>query len=220
MKQISILVIVDNRILREGIETMLEEQPDLKVAAALGNCANGMKLIRELQPSIVLLNLELRNLDCLKFVETIRRFFNQVKVIVIDLVPIQCDLLEYVKAGVSGFILKDATVNDFLTTIRSVAEGKKVLPSNLTESLFTQLVDKAAKISGPSRTLGEVKMTKREKQVVDLIADGLTNKEIAQTLHLSTNTVKCHIHNILEKLALRTRLQIANYAYNSPDHKI
>ena len=135
-----------------------------------------------------------------------------------DLVPLQQDLLVFVQAGVSGFILKEATVNEFLKTIRSVAGGAKALPSNLTESRFSQIVNKAVKESNPSKIISSIKMTKRERQVIDLVSDGLTNKEIAQKLNLSTYTVKSHVHNILEKLAIHTRVQIAKFAHTSNDY--
>jgi DNA-binding NarL/FixJ family response regulator len=132
-----------------------------------------------------------------------------------DLIPLQADVLEFVQAGVSGFLLKDATVNDFQKTIRAVAKGSQVLPPNLTGSLFSQIVESAISGLKPSALLDSVRMTKREKQVIELISEGHTNKEIAQKLHLSTYTVKSHIHNILEKLALNTRVQIAKYAHES-----
>ncbi len=128
-----------------------------------------------------------------------------------DFAPLQEDLLVFVQAGVSGFILKEATVDEFLKTIRSVAGGPKALPTNLTESLFSQVVNKAVNGSNPSKIIDSVKMTKRERQVIELVSDGLTNKEIAQKLNLSTYTVKSHVHNILEKLALHNRVQIAKY---------
>ena len=132
-----------------------------------------------------------------------------------DLIPMQADVFEFVQAGVSGFILKDATVNDFVKTIRSVAKGLQVLPPNLTGSLFSQIVDQAIIGSKPSDIIDSIRMTKRERQVIELIAEGNTNKEIAQKLHLSTYTVKSHVHNILEKLALSTRVQIAKYLHDS-----
>jgi DNA-binding NarL/FixJ family response regulator len=102
-----------------------------------------------------------------------------------------------------------------LKTIRSVAKGLQVLPSNLTESLFSQIVNHAVNGSKPSALLEAVRMTKREKQVIDLISEGHSNKEIAQKIHLSTYTIKSHVHNILEKLALNSRVQIAKYAHDS-----
>lgn len=219
MKKIKLIVIEDNRLLREGITAMIEEQPDLKVAAALGTSENILVKIGTLKPNIALLDLGLRNQNSLKVVKSIIKKFTQTKIIVMDLVPVHEEILEFVQAGVSGFILKDATVDDFLRTIRSVAKGNKVLPPHLTDSLFSQIVEHA--VSGPksSTLIKSVRMTKREKQVIELIADGLTNKEIAQKLHLSTYTIKSHVHNILEKLALHTRVQIAKYAHTTEEFK-
>jgi DNA-binding NarL/FixJ family response regulator len=136
-----------------------------------------------------------------------------------DLIALQADVFEFVQAGVSGFILKDASIADFLKTIRSVYQGLQVLPPNLTGSLFSQIVENAINESKPSAIVESTRMTEREKQVIALIADGSTNKEIAQNLHLSTYTVKSHVHNILEKLALHTRVQIAFQAHHSDSYK-
>jgi len=137
-----------------------------------------------------------------------------------DLIPLQADVFEFVRAGVSGFMLKDINVTEFLKTIRSVNKGAQVLPPNLTGSLFSQIVENAIDGLKPSVINEAVRMTKREKQVIELIADGSTNKEIAQNLHLSTHTVKSHVHNILEKLSLNTRVQIAKHAHISESYKI
>ncbi len=218
MKKILIVVIEDNRLLREGITAMIGEQTDLKVTAAFGDCAKALQFIRQSQPNVILLDLGLRNQNSLNLAKVLKKDFQKIKIIMMDLVPLQEDLLVFVQAGVSGFILKEATVDDFLKTIRTVAGGAKALPSNLTESLFSQIVNKAVNESNPSKIISSVKMTKRERQVIDLVADGLTNKEIAQKLNLSTYTVKSHIHNILEKLAIHTRVQIAKFAHTSNDY--
>jgi two-component system nitrate/nitrite response regulator NarL len=218
MRKISLLVIEDNRLLRDGITSIIREQSDLKVTAALGDCVKALQSIRESEPNIVLLDLGLRNQSSMQLVKVIKKEFEKVKVIVMDLVPSQEDVLMFIQAGVSGFILKDANVEDFLRTIRSVAAGTKVLPPFLTETLFSQIVIKAVKELDHSKIIESVRMTKRERQVIDSVADGLTNKEIAQKLNLSTYTVKSHIHNILEKLALHTRVQIAKYANTSDSY--
>ena len=217
MKKIKLLVIEDNRLLREGIAAMIGEQADLKVVAALGDGDKAPLKIREFKPDVVLLDLGLRSQNSLQLVKSLKNSFPETKIIVMDLVPMESDVINFVRAGVSGFILKDATVEDFLRTIRSVAKGTKVLPPLLTSSLFSQIVKHAVNRSTSSRLIDSVRMTKRERQVIHLIADGLTNKEIAQKLYLSTYTVKSHVHNILEKLALRTRVQIAKYAHTSED---
>jgi two-component system response regulator DegU len=215
MKKIKLIVIEDNRLLREGISAMIKEQYDMKVVAALGTSENILDKINTLKANVTLLDLGLRSQNSLQVVKSIKKNSTETKIIIMDLVPVHEEVLEFVQAGVSGFILKDATVDEFLRTIRSVAGGNKVLPPNLTDSLFTQIIEHA--VSGPKRSslIKSVRMTKREKQVIELIADGLTNKEIAQKLHLSTYTVKSHVHNILEKLALHTRVQIAKYAHTT-----
>ena len=129
-----------------------------------------------------------------------------------DLAPVQADILQYVKAGANGFILKDASLNDFLITIRTVHEGATVLPPLLIDSLFSQIVDHAVR-EGKTKLKDAVRMTKREREVIGLLGEGLSNKEIGHRVHLSTYTIKSHIHNIMEKLALHTRLEIANYSY-------
>ena len=219
MKKIQILLIEDNRLLRDGISAMIKKQPDMQVVATIGNGENILALIGKLKPSIVLLDLGLRSQNSLDVVKLVKKNFQETKIIVMDLIPLQADVFEFVQAGVSGFILKDANVAEFYKTIRSVYKGAQVLPPNLTGSLFSQIIEHAINGSKPSAIVEAVRLTKRERQVIELIADGSTNKEIAQKLHLSTYTVKSHVHNILEKLSLHTRVQIAKHAHLSESYK-
>jgi two-component system, NarL family, response regulator DegU len=209
LKKIRLILIEDNRLLREGINAMLKKEPDINVVATFGDSDFGPDKISELKPNIVLLDLGLANHNSLAFVKSLKDENHDVKVIVMDLVPIQEDIMQFVEAGVSGFILKDATIAEFTKTIRAVAGGEKVLPSTLTGSLFSQIIDSGVKEMGPSKMIQSVRMTKREREIVELIAEGLANKEIAYKLNLSIYTVKSHVHNILEKMALNTRVQIA-----------
>jgi DNA-binding NarL/FixJ family response regulator len=219
LTKIRILLIEDNRLLREGISDLLNKQPDMKVVSTVGNGENVLELSGRLKPNIILLDLGLRNKNSLQLVKLIRKHFHETKIIVMDLVPLQTDVLEFVQAGVSGFTLKDINVSDFLKTIRTVFKGGQVLPPNLTGSLFSQIVENTIDGSKPRVLEESIRMTKRERQVIELIADGSTNKEIAQKLHLSTHTVKSHVHNILEKLSLNTRVQIARHAHLSDSYK-
>jgi DNA-binding NarL/FixJ family response regulator len=213
MKKIRLLIIEDNRLLRDGILAILKPQRDIVIIAASGDGKDTLVKIKQLKPNVVLLDLGLRSQNSLRVVEIVKKDFPEAKIIVMDLAPVQADILQYVKAGANGFILKDASLNDFLITIRTVSEGATVLPPLLVDSLFSQIVDHAVREGKPG--LNEaVKMTKREREVISLLAEGMSNKEIGQKIHVSTYTVKSHIHNIMEKLALHTRLEIANYSYS------
>ena len=219
MKKIKILLIEDNRLLREGISSLLKKQPDMNVVTTVGNGENILTHIGKLKSNIVLLDLGLRSQNSLSIVMSIKKNFQETKIIVMDLIPLQADVFEFIQAGVSGFMLKDISVTEFLKTIRSVYEGNQVLPPHLTGSLFSQIVEHAIDGSKPTALEESIRMTKRERQVIELIADGYTNKEIAHKLHISTYTVKSHVHNILEKLSLHTRVQVAKHAHISDLYK-
>jgi len=214
MPEIRLVLVEDNRLLREGLTAMLNEQPDIKVVAAFGNGSDAvLKATQELKPQIILLDLGLKGQNSLRLVEWVKKESSETKVIVMDLIPAEADIVEFVREGASGFLLKDATFDDFLRTIRSVAAGANVLPPSLTGSLFSQIVEQVVG-QGKIDLIASVRMTKRERDVIDLIAEGLSNKEIARQLNIATYTVKSHVHNILEKLALHTRLQVASYAHD------
>ncbi len=211
MKRTKIVIIEDNRLLREGLAVMLKEQPDITVASALSN-GDALLRTKKLKPDIILLDFVLKSRTSLRLVHSIKSIFPAARIIVMDLAPIQPTLIEYVRAGVAGFVLKDATFRDFLQTIRDVAHGKKVLPSLMTSSLFSEIATNATD-KGKGSPFRSVRMTSREREVIELIAEGLSNKQIAVRLNLAVDTVKSHVHNILEKLQLHTRLEIASYRH-------
>jgi two-component system nitrate/nitrite response regulator NarL len=211
MAKIRILLIEDNRLLREGIAAMLNGQGDLEVVARAedGDAVSQLKSMKR-PPDVILLDLGLEKEDSLRLMTMLLEEVPAARIIAMDIFPEQLDIVEFVKAGGSGFILKNAPSNDYIKTIRAVAAGSKVLPPALTSSLFTQIIDSALK-TGTGIPSNSIQLTAREREVVALISEGLSNKDIAERLHIATFTVKSHIHNILEKLALSTRLQIAAF---------
>ena len=213
-KRILVLVIEDNRLVRDGLAALLDAQPDFKVVAAAEGANAGLLQIRETKPHVVLVDAALGNHDSHRLVESVKKEAPQSKVIVMDLLPAQEDVIAFIKAGANGFIVKDATIEDFVRTIRSVAEGADVVPPALTGTLLSHIVEQAVTRS-TAAVLEAVQMTKREREITTLIAEGLSNKEIAQRLNIATYTVKSHVHNILEKLALHSRLQIAAHAHKA-----
>lgn len=206
---IRVAVIDDNRLVREVLTTMLARVPDLQVVPLDGTHPDWAP---EAWPQVLLLDVGLRDEDSLDVAVALKAAHPDSHIIVMDLLPVNEEIVEYVNAGVSGFVLKDATFDEFVTTIRAVAAGTKVLPARLTETLFGQILREAA-VAGPDRAVEEVRMTRREREVVDLIGAGLSNKELAQRLNIATHTVKSHVRNVMEKLALHTRLQIAAYSH-------
>ena len=211
---ITVAIIEDNRLVREGMTDMLNELPDVRVVLAATSLEASM--LKETNPRVVLLDVGLQDKNSLRLAETVKKEMADSRVIVMDLLPMHEEIAEFVNAGVAGFILKDATFEDFVGTIRSVANGARVLPATMTGTLFSQIARVAVSRSRDA-ALESVRMTQREREVIALIAVGLSNKEIAKRLSIATDTVKSHVRNVMDKLALHSRLQIAAYAHSQDD---
>ncbi len=218
MAKIRILVIEDNRVLRRGITSLINGQKDFIVHAVSDGGRNVVAMIRKEKPHVVLLDLGLESQNSLEITGIVKKDFPGIKIIGMGLAPAQADIMECVQAGADGFILKDATVENMITTIRSVAGGETVLPLPMTGSLFFQVAERAL-LKGKRNLRGATRMTQREKEIIAFIVEGMSNKQIAGELNIATFTVKSHVHNILEKLALHSRLQIANFSRDQETSK-
>lgn len=206
---ISIALIEDNRLVGEGISSLLNRLPEFRVVAGRGH---DLSQLSDSAPHVILLDVGLSSGDSLRRAAQVRAAFPRAKVIAMDLPVDQRDLVDWVHAGVSGFTMKDATFDDLVRTIRAVVNGEKVLPPQMTSALFSQIAQSSAiRLDGAEPS--SASMTPREREVIALIAEGLSNKGIATRLHIATHTVKSHVRNIMEKLSLRTRLQIAAYSH-------
>ena len=212
-KPISLVLIDDNRLLREGITAMVRTQPGFRVLAASADVDEAIQKVQEAKPDIVLLDCGLEDHDSLSLTAQVRSEVPAARVIVMGLLPVQEDVAAYVRAGATGFIMKDASFDEFFATIRAVASGAEALPPALTNSLFSQIAKHATTGGNKTRILEAVRLTNREREVIDLLGEGLSNKAIASRLHIAVHTVKSHVHNILEKLALRSRLEVAAFTH-------
>jgi DNA-binding NarL/FixJ family response regulator len=193
---------------------MIHSQPGFKVLAASADAEEALEQVREAKPDVVLIDFGLEDHDSLSLTATVHNEVPEAKVIVMGLLSTQGDVADYVRAGASGFIMKHASQDEFFETIRAVAAGRQVLPHALTTSLFEQIASRAAKLPAPV-IIESVRLTNREQQVVALLGEGLSNKDIATRLHIAVHTVKSHVHNVLEKLALRSRLEVAAFSHSS-----
>ena len=206
---LKVAIIEDNRLVREGLTEMLNKLPDVDVVLATP-AFDAIKM-KEVNPGLVLVDIGQQGFDCLHIAGMLREEMAQCHVVVMDLLPVHEEIAQLVNVGVAGFILKDASVEDFVSTIRSVANGQRVLPQQMTGTLFSQ-ISRGAVQRGRAVALAAVRMTHRRGEVIGLIAEGMSNKEIAHSLHIASDTVKSHVRNVMDKLALHSRLQIAAYA--------
>jgi DNA-binding NarL/FixJ family response regulator len=208
---VRVFLIADSRQLRGGFAELLAAR-GLQVVAAAQTGADALRKVTRLKPQVVLLDSALSEREALLLVAAVRQAVPAIKVIMMHLLPAHQDVVEFVRAGVSGFVMKDAAIADVVATIRAVVDGASVLPPRMTKSLFLHVADDAP---APARrgTKAAIRMTAREREVTALIALGLGNNAIAGRLDIAAHTVKSHVHNILEKLSLHTRLEVAAFAH-------
>ncbi len=214
-ERIPVLLVEDNRLQRDGLVELLNGQRDLNVAVAEGADAAMHRLTRVPPPRVAVVDRDLADHDPAELVERITRTAPETRVVVMDLGPGPEDVVGFIKVGACGFIMKDATIDVLAGTIRLVAAGQDVLPPAMAATVFSHIAGTPSASSNPR----SVRLTRREGEIVGLIAEGLSNKEIAQQIHLSPYTVKSHVRNILEKLALHSRLQVAAYVYQTREEE-
>ncbi|GAA3073346.1 DNA-binding response regulator [Streptosporangium carneum] len=206
------LVCDDQALIRTGFATIIDAQPDLEVVGECGDGRTGVDLARRLSPDIVVMDVRMPVLDG---IEATRRLAgagvaDPVKVLVVTTFNLDEYVYEALRAGASGFLLKDAPPAQLLHGIRTVATGAALLAPEVTRQLVGRY---AARIRPVRGTENDVPLTPRELEVLRLIADGLSNGEIAAALVISQETVKTYVSRILTKLDLRDRVQAVVYAY-------
>jgi DNA-binding NarL/FixJ family response regulator len=208
MAPITVAVIDDNRLVREGLTAMLNRLPDFH-AIAYADTNAAMAAGRS--PSVLLLDMGLGDVESARVVTALVKQMPETRIVAMDLMPLSEEILELINAGVSGIVMKDSSFDEFAANLRAGAGGAKVAPPRATETLVAQIA-KEAREGKAQDVLEDVRMTRRELEVIELIGEGFSNKEIAQRLNIAAHTVKSHVRNVMEKLALHTRLQIAAYS--------
>ena len=210
---IRVLIADDQALARDGVAAVLQTQQDIEVVAQVGNGRDAVQAARRLLPDVALLDIRMPVLDGIKATAEIIGTCPATGILVLT----TFDLDEYVysalKAGASGFLIKDATREQIIDAVRSVARGDTVLAPAVTRRLVERYVARAAIASSSKSRLSE--LTERETEVLMSVAKGLTNAEIATQLGIGEATVKTHVTRVLMKLDLRDRIQVVIFAYES-----
>ena len=207
---IRVLLADDQALMRAGFRAVLESAGDITVVAEAATGEEAVARARDLRPDVVLMDIRMPDLDG---IEATRRLEGH-RVLVLTTFGLDEYILEALRAGASGFLLKDAPVEDLLGAVRAIAAGDAVLQPAVTRRLLDQV---ARRLPAPTpvdeRRLAE--LTDREREVLRMLAGGLTNAEIARALFVAEPTVKTHVSNVLTKLGLRDRVQVVVWAYES-----
>ena len=210
MKEIKVLIVDDREVFREGLARLLEEQQHIKVVSwCAGKQAIGM--VEKVKPDLVLMDTDLSECDSIDVVRQVTESSPEVKIAMFTESVDQTRLFASVEAGASGYLVKDLSVDNLVKSIDLISEGRVVISPLLSK----KFVDEFTVLREEKRARGteeESDLSERETEILRLVAEGYTNKEIAQKLCIAENTAKVHVKNILQKLELRNRQQAAAYA--------
>ena len=208
-----VLIADDQGMIRAGFRSLLEDEPDIDVAGEAIDGEDALRKVDELDPDVVLMDIRMPVLDGLAATRRLVELGRRCRIVVITTFDLDEYVFEALRAGASGFLLKDATAEELITAIRTVAAGEALIDPGVTRRVIDAFV--AAPAPTPIQTRELSRLTERELQVLRLIARGLTNAEIANRLVVSEATAKTHVSNVLTKLGLRDRVQGVVWAYEA-----
>jgi len=212
MAPIRVLIVDDHTLFRHGIISALTNQADLEV---VGEAVNGLEAIektRQLVPDVVLMDLNMPKCSGLEATQALQAEMPQVNILVLTVSDNEADLFAAIKFGARGYLLKEAEPAELLNAITGVAQGGVMVSPLMATKLLTEFKDLAASVERGPVGRSDADLSPREGDVLQLVAQGATNKEITDSLFISENTVKTHLQNILDKLHLANRSQAAAYA--------
>ena len=211
--KIKVMIVDDHQVVRQGLRTFLELQPDIFVVGEAGDGLTAVEQVAHLQPDVVLMDLVMPRLDGIAATRQIKAAWSAVKVIALTSFTEDDKVFPAIQAGASSYLLKDVSPDELVEAIRGVHRGEARLHPQIARKLMEQVAQQAAAPdfeAARSNTPNE--LTARELEVIQQVAQGRSNHEIAQALVISEKTVKTHISNILGKLDLEDRTQLAIYA--------
>ncbi len=205
-----IVLIDDQPLVRNGIASLLQARGH-EVVAEAGDGQAGIEAVRRTRPELVLMDLRMPVLGGLEATRLLATEFPDLRIVVLTVSDEESDLMEAVKSGAHGYLLKDLEAGEFFEALDAVEHGESVIPARLARHLWSEFQRMAAAGEEPERDGGQA-LTDREWEVLRLVAAGHTNREVAERLTISENTVKFHMRGILDKLHLRNRSEVTAWA--------
>jgi len=210
-QSLRVLIVDDHALFRRGLQMVLRQEPDIEV---VGEAADGHEAVAKAQesmPDVILMDVRMPKRSGIEATQKIKEMLPHVKILMLTISDDEADLYEAIKAGASGYLLKEISIDEVADAVRSVWAGQSRISPSMAAKLLTEFAA-MSKRAEERQQLPAPRLTDREMEVLKLVAQGLNNRDIAKELFISENTVKNHIRNILEKLHLHSRMEAVVYA--------
>ncbi|MDK2824618.1 MAG: hypothetical protein PWQ67_722 [Clostridia bacterium] len=211
MEKAKVLLVDDHALFRKGIASLLNDLPELEIIGEASNGREGIEKAKELNPDIIIMDVEMPELTGVEAVRLIKEALPQCKVVMLTISDDDDNLFRSIKNGAQGYLLKSMDPDDLIKEIKGLIRGEAAL----SKTMASKILNEFANLSKNQKEVDYHKfnLTDREAEVLRLVAQGITNKEIAAILAITENTVKNHLCNIMEKLHLQNRVQLATFAW-------
>ena len=207
-KLTSIIIIDDHALFRRGVSQMISADPEFMMVGEAASGAEGVELVKQLKPDLVLIDFNMKGMNGLQALTHIKEAKLESRCIMLTVSDAEDDLLDALRAGADGYLLKDMEPEDLCANLKKAMSGVTVLHESLTEILKNALIHPTL-----NKNEGDVSLTEREREILECLANGLNNKTIARALGISDTTVKVHIKHLLSKLKLTSRPEAAVWAH-------
>lgn len=209
--RVRVLIADDHALFRRGLIMVLESEPDIEVVAEAQDGAEVIAKTEEFVPDVVLMDVRMPKLNGIEAARAIREMVPSVKIVMLTVSDEEDDLFDAIKAGANGYLLKEISIEEVADAIRSVTTGQSLLSPSMASKLLNEF-NALAKQADEKPRLAAPRLTTRELEVLKLVAQGMSNRDVAEQLFIAENTVKNHVRNILEKLQLHSRMEAVVYA--------
>ncbi|MBI3647544.1 MAG: response regulator transcription factor [Actinobacteria bacterium] len=210
-EKLRVMVVDDHALFRRGLEMVLGQEPDIELVGEASDGAEAVERVIELMPDVVLMDVRMPKRSGIEAAGEIKDLLPHVKILMLTISDEEADLYDAIKAGASGYLLKEIPIEEVADAIRSVWQGQSRISPSMASKLLTEFAS-MSKASTDRPQMPAPRLTDREMEVLKLVAQGMNNRDIAKELFISENTVKNHIRNILEKLHLHSRMEAVVYA--------
>ncbi len=208
---IRVLIVDDHALFRRGLQMVLEGEPDIDVVGEASDGSEAVKKAEDSTPDVVLMDVRMPKRSGIEATRVIKDTLPSTRILMLTISDEEADLYEAIKAGASGYLLKEISIDEVANAVRQVNQGQSLISPSMASKLLNEFATMVKRRDERSQMPGP-RLTDRELQVLRLVAKGLNNKDIGDDLFISENTVKNHVRNILEKLHLHSRMEAVVYA--------